>query len=104
MSGIDYDKVMQFFYKCMETCSYYATLEQQSGDERARRLCDAFSIAYVVAGSVSEILEGDLDPETAYYDIFRYTLDDVFKGTDSNEVIEAMMAIIDAEIGSSPHE
>lgn len=104
MEKHDYDEVFKFFYKCMETSSYYAALEQRSGDERARRLFDAFTTALVVTGNVAMILEGDQDPETAYYEVFRCTLKDELKGTDSNEVVEATMALLDAEIDASPSQ
>ena len=101
----DYDEVFQFFYKCMETNSYYGAMSQRTDDSRADKLADAFALALVTTGNVARILEGDIDPETAYYDVFRCVLKDEFKGTDSNEVVEATMALLDAEIeASSPQE
>ena len=105
MSNIDYDEVFKFFYECMETNSYYGAMSHRTDDSRADMLADAFAIALVTTGNVAKILEGDQDPETAYYDVFRCALKDVFKGTDSNEVVEATMALLDAEIeASSPQE
>ena len=102
MEKHDYSRVFEFFYKCMETNSYYGAMSQRTGDARGRKLADAFALALVVTGNVTGILEGERDPETAYYDVFRTALKDELKGTDSNEVVEATMALLDAEMEPRP--
>lgn len=104
MSNIDYDKVMQFFYKCISANSLYGAIEERSGDELAEKVKFAFAVAIVAISGTMGILDGLVDPDTAYYNIYRLTID-TLGNDDSNEVVEATMKMyFPFEYDEEPHE
>ena len=90
MLNNDYSKVMQFFTLCMSANSMYGRITDETGDERARNVMLAFAAAISAIANTTRIIEGDVDPETAYYDIYRATFGEL-TSHDSNEVVEATM-------------
>lgn len=52
----------------------------------------SFAAALSAVANTARILEGDVDPETAYYDIYRATFGEL-TDNGSNEVVEATMKI-----------
>ena len=100
----DYSKVMEFFALCMSANSMYHRIAQETGDPQAERVKAAFAAAISAISDTTRILEGDVDPETAYYNIYRTIIGELTP-FDSNEVVEATMKMyFPFEYDEEPHE
>lgn len=104
MSNVDYGRVMEFFAKCMSANSMYHRIAMETDDPQAERVKAAFAAAISAISDTTRILEGEVDPETAYYNIYRTIIGELTP-FDSNEVVEATMKMyFPFEYDEEPHE